>query len=1150
MRYIDPYNELRKRPYVSYMLMGITILSCFLILSACTNKGSDEKNNTRPTKQTESSSDNRRGDGFKVFTKLNSSHTGITLNNEIWEDENFNLIRYEYLYNGGGVAVADINNDGLQDLFFTANINRNGLYLNKGNLKFENISEKANINGSKDWCTGVTVTDINQDGLPDFYVCRSGWFKEDDRRRNLLFVNNGNLTFTEKAAEYGLDDPGPSTQATFFDYDKDGDLDMYLLNHSLYFVNEQYARMLKKIANPPDLFTDKLYRNDGNKFTNVTKQAGIANYAYGLGLTVCDLNKDGWPDLYISNDYLEHDYYYVNNKNGTFTEQLEKAIKHHSNFSMGNDIADINNDAWPDIYTLDMIAEDNKRQKTNMASMNEPKFWRLVNDGFLYQYMRNCLQLNNGNGSFSEIGQMANISNTDWSWTPLLADYNNDGYRDLYITNGYLKDVMDKDYNKKKSELEMKSKEKIKFEDFQKYAPSTKLKNYVFQNNGDLTFTKKSYQWGLEDAAHSNGAAYADLDNDGDLDIVVNNINQEAFVYQNNTNGKSNYLRIQLKGTNKNPYGLNTKVHIKYGKGQQQYAEMTQTRGFQSACEPYIHFGLGNVNKIDKLQVIWPNDKTQTLNNVKVNQVLTLNIADAKNTYKYNQPGPSLFKEVAKEKGINFKHQEKDYNDYDREVLLPHKLSELGPALAVADVNGDGLDDFFVGGASGYVGELFVQQKNGKFSKGNSSFLNADKTCEDVGAAFFDADGDKDMDLYVASGSNEIDLNNPAMQDRLYLNDGSGKFTKGKDNLPKMPSSTACVSAGDYDKDGDIDLFVGGRVVPGKYPYAPMSYLLQNDGKGKFTDVTRETESLQETGMVTDALWTDFDKDEDLDLILVGEWMPVTVYRNDGGKLTNETQSLGLEKTTGWWNCISAADFDKDGDTDYVLGNLGLNSKNKATLNEPFEVYSTDFDNNGKNDIVLGYYNSGTLYPVRGRQCSSEQIPDIANKFPTYLAFGTSDLEQVYGKEALAKALHYQAYNMATSYLENDNGNLKLSSLPNELQIAPTNAIASGDFDGDGNMDILTVGNQYPVEVETGRYDAHIGLMLKGNGKGNFTPVPVTQSGFFVEGDARRMQTILIGANKKPHFLVARNRDGLLLFEGKKASEVLGICSDFFVSLF
>ena len=1115
-------------------LLALMIIT--LIFASCNSK---QKEGNNAQTQTSSNENIDQNTNFKLFTKLSSEATGVGFKNPIREDNHVNYIAYEYLYNGGGIATVDVNNDGLLDLFFTANMSPNRLYINKGDLKFEDITKTAGVNAGGDWCTGVTVADVNNDGFMDIYVCRSGWFKEDAPKKNLLFINNGDLTFTEKANEYGLDDAGHSIQVSFFDYDKDGDLDMYLSNHPEKFTMSMQEYKANRQKQPKGT-SDKLYRNDGNKFTDVSAKAGIKNYGWGLGLLVTDYNKDGWPDIYLSNDYQCEDFLYRNNKNGTFTDVGKKAMKHTAQSSMGVDIADINNDTWPDIMALDMLAEDNQRQKTNMASMNPEIFWTYINLGFGYQYMRNSLQLNNGNGTFSEIAQMANVSNTDWSWAALLADYDNDGYRDLFVTNGYKRDVLDKDFVNKKKKILDAAGGSMTFTEYEKYVPSTKLNNYIYQNNGNLTFAKKSHQWGVGEAAHSNGAVYADLDNDGDLDLVVNNIDQEAFIYKNNSDGKNNYLRLNLKGNAKNPNGLGTKVQITYNSGLKQYAEMTQTRGFQSACEPYIHFGLGNVNKIDKLQVIWPNDKTQTLNNVKVNQILTLNIADAKNTYKYNQPGPSLFKEVAKEKGINFKHQEKDYNDYEREVLLPHKLSELGPALAVADVNGDGLEDFFVGGASGYVGELFVQQKNGKFSKGNSSFLNADKTCEDVGAAFFDADGDKDMDLYVASGSNEIDLNNPAMQDRLYLNDGSGKFTKGKDNLPKMPSSTACVSAGDYDKDGDIDLFVGGRVLPGKYPFPPTGYLLQNDGKAKFTDVTAQTEGLQEIGMVTDALWTDFDKDGDEDLILVGEWMPITVYKNDNGKLSNQTQNLGLEKTNGWWNCISAADFDKDGDTDYVLGNLGLNSKNKATLNEPFEVYSTDFDNNGKNDIVLGYYNSGTLYPVRGRQCSSEQIPDIANKFPTYLAFGTSDLEQVYGKEALAKALHYQAYNMATSYLENDNGNLKLSSLPNELQIAPTNAIASGDFDGDGNMDILTVGNQYPVEVETGRYDAHIGLMLKGNGKGNFTPVPVTQSGFFVEGDARRMQTILIGANKKPHFLVARNRDGLLLFEGKKASEVLG----------
>ncbi len=1084
---------------------------------------------------------------FPLFSLVSPEHSNILFENKIEETNLVNYFKYEYLYNGGGVAVGDLNNDGLPDLYFTGNMSLNRLYLNKGNLQFEEITAKAKASYLNDWCTGVTMVDINSDGWLDIYVSASGYYKDPEVRRNILFVNNADAasnngvpTFTDRAAEYGIDDIGYSIQSIFFDYDNDGDLDLYVANHPNLF-REKASEVLKKMKSPPVENSDRLYRNDSKegtiKFTDVSKSAGIVNYSHTLGVVASDFNNDGWVDIYTSNDYQDPDYLYKNNGDGTFSNIADVAMKHMAKFSMGVDASDFNNDGWTDIFAVEMMAEDNKRQKTNMAPMNPKDFERVVDIGFGYQYMHNALQLNNGilkegaNKSeltFSEISYLAGVATTDWSWSPLFADFDNDGWKDLFVTNGYRRDMLDKDF---KGELkDLLKGGKTKYENIEAKIPSSTLPNYIFKNNGNLTFTNKSKDWNIGDLVNANGAAYADLDLDGDLDLVLNNIDTLAFVYQNNSVEKNqeanNYLRVRLNSATQNTLGVGAKLRLTTSDGVVQHQELTLTRGYQSSVEPIVHFGIGKNKTVQELRVVWPNKTFISLQNVKANQVLEISETSADKFMKEaRSKKENIFKEASAKYALNHIHQEVIKDDYAKQVLLPHKLSQGGPGLAVADVNGDGLDDFFVGGGAGFAGTLFIQNKNATFSEKSSNIFSNHREHEDMGVLFFDADQDKDMDLIVVSGSYEFDEGSELLKHRMYLNDGKGNFTYEKRALPPMNSNGSCVVAGDYDKDGDLDLFIGGRLVSGKYPMAPQSYLLQNTN-GTFEDVT-PTE-LSKVGMVTSALWTDFDDDEDLDLICVGEWMPISIFTNNASSFTQST----VPNSTGWWNSISGGDIDDDGDTDYILGNLGTNSKNRASQKHPFHVYGDDFDDNGNFDVVLGYYYKGTQYPVRGLQCSAEQIPDIKKKIPSYDVFGSATLTEIYGNSELKSSLHFEATHFESSLLQNGGkGVFDLKSLPNEAQFAPVNGTLIEDLDQDGCLDVLLVGNQYPVEVETGRYDALKGLYLKGNCQGDFTAQSYAQSGFLVDSDAKALALITIGEQLNPAVLVTSNKNKTNIFD-------------------
>lgn len=1075
-----------------------------------------------------------------LFTLKKPSDTGVDFNNLVEDEKDHNILIYSNYYGGGGVGVGDFNQDGLPDLYFAGNLVADQLYMNQGNMKFTKQTEAAGIQDNGGWSSGVLVADVNGDHWPDIYVTRELYDNQPDLRKNKLYINQKDGTFKEQSAIYGLDDDGRTRHATFLDYDRDGDLDLFLLNQPPNPGNysELFGEDLKK-----EEYAMRLYRNDGTQFVDVSKVAGVHRTAYPNSVTASDLNNDGWTDLFIANDYEAPDFLLINQKDGTFKEEIKEATRHISFYSMGVDAADINNDGWLDVMVLDMVAEDNFRLKANMSAMNPASFWKVVADGGHYQYMFNSLHLNQGvdqNGQLilSDIAQMANVPSTDWSWSNLFADLDNDGYKDIYITNGLLRDIRNSDASKsfpkyvEKTINEWVAKNPnagdvsiwdiLDLDEAMKQIPSEKLKNYVFQNNGDLTFTKKMEDWGLNQASFSNGSAYADLDLDGDLDLVVNNINEPAYIYQNNAQqkGGNNYLRVALKNTKDASTLLGARVKIKYGE-QSQWQELTNVRGMYSTSEQTVHFGLKSATKVDELMVTWPDQSETKLKNIKPNQLLSIDFAEAKRAPKTKETERDFLFANA-DLNLDFKHQENNFDDYAKQVLLPHRMSAFGPAMAAGDINGDGLEDLYFGGAVGQAGAIYLQTADAQFTSTKTPVFDQDKLQEDMDAALIDFDQDGDLDLYVVSGGNAFPQQNKQYQDRLYLNDGKGQFKKSQDVLPRFRDSGGCVRPFDYDSDGDLDLFVGGRHVPWDYPSPAVSRLLRNDN-GRFTDVTKtEGRDFISLGLVTDATWTDYDQDGQTDLVVVGEWMPITFFKNTNGKFTKE--QTAFPNSTGWWYSIISEDMDGDGDEDLVAGNLGLNYKYKATEKEPFEVHYTDFDQNGSRDIVLSYYNFGKQYPLRGRSCSSEQVPIITKKFESYNLFADATLDEVYSPNKLDEALNYEAYTFASMYLENKgNGVYEPQALPSEAQVSATNSIIAKDLDGDGLKDLLMAGNLYSSEIETTRNDAGVGLFMKGDGAGQFTVISAAESGLYLPFDTKHLQIL---RNRDQTFLVAAVNNG------------------------
>ncbi|MRX40270.1 hypothetical protein GJU43_13365 [Flavobacterium sp. LC2016-23] len=1063
----------------------------------------------------------------KIFTTLDRSDTGINFSNNLKENDSLNYFTYNYIYLGGGVATGDINNDGLEDIFFTGNQVSNKLYLNKGNLKFEDITQKAGVGGDRRWYSGVTMADVNGDGFLDIYCCVGGKFGP---KNNQLYINNRNGTFTERAKEYGIDDIGNSIQGTFFDYDKDGDLDLFVANYPPTRFNSATGDYVQMMLHVKDNESGHLYRNDGGHFANVSKEAGVMNYGLSLSATIGDLNNDSWPDIYVSNDFNSPDFMYINNQDGTFREVVKEATAHNSFYGMGVDISDFNNDGNLDIFQVDMDAKDNRRKKANMSSMNPKLFWDVVGAGFNYQYMHNCMQLSTGineNGipHFGNVSRITGTSSTDWSWGPLFADFDNDGNKDLFVTNGTRREINNNDFFHSLEALNLQPKDLLKKS---QEMPSEKIDNFMFQNKGNLNFEQANKKWGIEYKGFSNGVAYTDLDNDGDLDLVINNIDDYASVFENSSSKINNYINIKFKGNTKNTFGLGNRVYIKTKKGTQMQ-ELTMTRGFQSSVAPELHFGVGKENTIDEVKVVWTNGKVQKLYHVKANQKLTFKEQDAKEeVLPKTTPKNLLFATV---NGVfpAFKHEENQYDDFKDQVLLPHKMSTFGPPIAVGDLNNDGLDDYFIGGAATFSGKMFLQTKTG-FVEKNVSVLEEDKASEDTGALIFDADNDGDNDLYVVSGGYEFLVNDPKLQDRLYLNNGKGDFSKAsKGVLPAMLTSGSKVYAIDYDKDGKQDLLVLGRQVPGQYPSPATTYLLHNSSTAaqpKFEVSKKAPKEFVNLGMATSAVITDFNNDKLQDIIVVGEWMPIRIFQNTKSGFKEVTKNTGLtDDTTGWWWSIQQGDFDKDGDMDYIVGNNGLNYKYKATPDETFDIFVKDFDNDKHKDIVLSYYNDGKQYPVRGRGCSSQQIPNIKKKFKDYESFSEATLVDVYTEKSLKEALHYKVKSFASIYLENRKGKFVIHELPVEAQLSCINQILADDYDHDGKLDVLITGNMYNSEVETPRNDAGHGLLLKGNGKGKFRSVSAIDSGFFTPGDVKNMEKIKV--NGKTYLLVTKNNSFL-----------------------
>jgi hypothetical protein len=1063
-----------------------------------------------------------RGDHTTLFTLLSKSHTGIDFENAIQESDEMNVLNYVYFYNGAGVAVGDINNDGLQDILFTGNMVSNRLYLNKGNLKFEDITEKSGLSKFYGWCTGATMVDINGDGKEDIYICRSA-DGNPNKRSNLLFINQGDNTFHEEAEKYGLADRGYSTQAAFFDYDHDGDLDMFLINHSLqrYSFDVLDNSRLRQDRNP--FFADKLYRNDGGVYKDVSQEAGITSnlLCFGLGIVVADINEDGWEDVYVSNDFNEPDYLFINNKDGTFSEKMRDYLDQISMYSMGCDIADYNNDGLPDIYTLDMRGEDNFTQKMHSGSENFDKMHHLFDRGFYYQFNRDMLHKNNGDGSFTELAQYAHVSNTNWSWGALFSDFDNDGRKDLVVSNGYVKDYTNMDFllfTVNEAVKARRGQATANVRDYIAAMPTINVPNDIFQNVGNDRFVNKSDAWGLDKPGVSAGMAYVDLDNDGDMDLVINNVNDFASIYENNSEQlvKNNYLKVRLKGTPQNNNGIGAKVTV-YCDSSLYYQEQSPVRGFQSSVDPILNFGIGKHQSIDSVVVVWPGRGSQKFTQVAPNEVLTANVNEATSgVYPVQVATPTYFDSS---RSLVYRHEENPFNDFHVQPLLTNFLSREGPCMAKADVNGDGREDVFIGGAKGQPGSLFIQESDGRFVARSQRAFIADSSSEDVSAVFFDADGDGDLDLYVASGGYAYNDTSTLLRDRLYMNDGRGNFSKNERALPDVRISSSCVKAADIDQDGDLDLFVGGRLIPGKYPLPADSKILINNGKGTFSDETdRLAPALNHLGMVTDAVWVDVNKDKFPDLVVVGEWMPIHVYINEQGVLKDQSGQYIKFPSSGWWNTIMADDFDGDGDEDLILGNVGLNAQFGATTQKPLSLYYGDFDGNGSVDPIFCYFIGDTSYPAASKDDMIQGLPSLARQFPEYHRYARATIDDILTPDQLKTATQLHADLLSTVYLENNSSGFALKDLPREAQYAPVYAAVSLDVNHDGHKDFILAGNNSWTRISFGHLTASHGMLFLGDGKGNFTYVPQRMSGLRIRGDVRSMSVIPVGKTQEVIF--------------------------------
>lgn len=1080
-----------------YLFLAFSILSISIFFSSCTTE-----------KVTPS-----------LFTLIPESDTNIHFKNQFKETLHFNFLNYAYVYNGGGVAAGDINNDGLVDLYFTSNQGSNKLYLNQGNFNFKDITETALVSDTTGWSTGVAMVDINNDGWLDIYVSKSGSLDNHEHRKNKLFINQKDNTFKEEAKAYGLDHYGFSTQAYFFDYDNDDDLDMYLVNHRQDFRNniniDQRIQLTKE-----DYNSDQLFRNDNGKFTNITKSAGIENKAWGLSASIGDFNQDGLSDVYVANDFLEPDFLYINQGDGTFTNKALEHFNHISANSMGSDFADINNDLLPDLITLDMMAEDHIRSKENMATMSTENFHKLVEIGYHHQYMTNILQLNNGDGSYSEIGQLSGIAKTDWSWAPLIADFDNDGFNDLYVTNGIAHDLSNQDF-RNQMRTNIMNRKKVSLEEAINMMPSDKLSNYAFKNKQDLTFKNSSKDWGVDTPINSNGAVYADLDNDGDLDLVVNNQLETAHIYKNNS--VSNYLKIKLKGSKNNTKAIGTTINV-FTDTLQQSKTVYLQRGFQSSVDASLIFGLNDVKTIDSIQIIWPNNSIETKRQITVNQTLEISYNNDVTKVASSKEPDAIFSKINPETlGIDYIHKANNYNDFNFQLLLPQKQSEKKIAMAVADVNKDGLDDLFIGNSRDHAAILYLQSSQGSFSKSNVKLFESEKVYEDTDALFFDVDKDGDLDLYVASGGYELTENHPLFSDRLYINNGKGIFTKS--NLPEIFTNSTSISSTDIDKDGDIDLFIGAGVKPRKYPLADSSYFLENvNGSLKLNEDKIDTSTLQ---IVNDAVFTDIDNDTQVDLIIVGEWMPITVYKNDQGKFSKAFEKE-LSKTNGWYQTLESVDIDNDGYLDFVIGNYGKNNKFHPSEEKPLHIYADYFDANSSFDLALSKVSkTGDLLPVRGKECSTQQTPFISKKIKTFKEFAASSMTDIYGSDKLEKATHLVTHNMASILLKNNSGNgFSTEKLHNYAQMSPSTSFEITDIDNDGVLDILGVGNDYNAEVETVRFDASKNYLLTSK---NGTLKPLVDKSFYTKKEAHRIQKIVI--NGEQHFILLNKNNTPNLFK-------------------